>query len=443
MVKRKNSMFEIGILLSLFGIQYSRVLMELFATEVNLTNALFVFSILLIIDFRHLDRLTRLTSNRNIILILTYQVIVIIYAFLAHAPFLDGGVHASVFTFFCFVFIISLHTRRLNEFDSKKFIDYGWWTTGVFTVILAVMITNLYRRFSTLTYLPMGSDRLTLSVLAFAHLVFTLCKTKNRPVEKVCTLVFIINAIICMVLFLRKGLIISYAVILLFHLWRRYGNKITKKMVTRTVLVIGTIILLIFASQFIFPEIWNGLKNTIEQVVWVVNGFFGRDSDIIYNSGAIRNYNRINSWNDYMTNYSGIEIVLGKGYGYDNIDLPAFTAFKDLGLFGGIFYIIIQIIIPLTLIFKKTNDSAIIFFQYFSIYTIISAFYTGVSYGHYKFVPIILLAYFGTVLKKKSAKVNWGGVQLKDIFSSLFTGKTTKRERVNGYAIAFRRAVAI
>ena len=86
-----------------------------------------------------------------------------------------------------------------------------------------------------------------------------------------------------------------------------------------------------------------------------IKGYFGFETDTIYNSGAGRRENANLMWNEYVNSFSCLEYLFGKGYAYRQIDLPYFEAFVDLGMFGGIFYLILQLILPIKFILIKTK----------------------------------------------------------------------------------------
>ena len=350
-------------------------------------------TLLFIPNYSHLNTLIKNKSNIDMILLFIYQIIVIIYAAIEQASLFDGGVHATIYTWFCIFFIICLQTRDIKEFNSDIFVKIGWWSTGFFSVVLSIIATDFYRSFLITAFLPMGSDRLTVSVIAFSFLVFSLCYSRNSKFEKMCMVFFTAGSLISMIVCLRKGAIFSLIIIIISYIYKSFSRRLTNKRFIRVILI-GFIIAI--SSAIIvcaFPRLIESIDTGLYQIRWVIMGLIGKNHDTVYNSGAIRTLARQKLWSDYIRNYSLIDYIFGKGYSYGYIDFPVFTAFTNLGIFGGLLYFYVQIVTPLKRHFIRTKDKSILFFQYYTIYTMLESFYSGVSYGHYSFIPIIILVF--------------------------------------------------
>lgn len=391
-IKLLKYRLEIGILISLFGIQYSRIFMEIFSIPFNTTNVIFVIGLILVLNPSKLVQLKVPLLNNTMILILVYQILVLIAAFIANAS-LFNGLSATVFTWFSLFYIIFLCTNNTQNFNSEIFVKLGWISTGVCSFILVFLITNGFKNFSTVTGLTNGSDRLTLSVINFAFLIFNLVYRKVGVLEKIIGIIFCITAFIGVALLSRKGIMVSYVLILIIHVLQMKRKKINLSSLLKMLIIIvlgGMTLTVLFKA---IPNLQNLITGYIESLIDGIYGYLGK-SQGIYNTGAIRNNHIINMLDEYKTDFSLIEILFGKGYYYRQVDMPYLQAFTDMGIFIGIYYLIIQLIKPIQLIFfTKIENCAIMFIKYFSIVTIMQNIYSGSPYGHYKFVPIVTLVF--------------------------------------------------
>ncbi len=391
--KKRVTTFEIGVLFSLFGIQFSRIFMETFKIQTNLTNYFFVLSILLLFDYSKIKRLRKIQINNDLLVIFLYQAITVIYIIISGTSIFLEGVFSPLLTFYVVAFMITLLTRKPEEFNSYKFIKIGWWITGICCILLVLIGTDTFHHFRLITILPMESDRLTLAVIALAFLVFLLCYKPQNIVEILFAILFSVSALISIVIYMSKGVMLAYFVILCIYGIKHQQRKVTAKKIVTILSIIFIIGILAYASFKIFPTMSKMFIQTIDNIKWVLNGYLGKDKDLIYNSGAMRNNSRMLLWTEYTQHFSLSELFFGKGYAYTRVDFPLFTAFTDMGILGGGLFFYIMIILTIKKNRIKTFDRGIQFFQYYSIYELLICFYSGVSYGHYKFIPIIMLVF--------------------------------------------------
>lgn len=141
-------------------------------------------------------------------------------------------------------------------------------------------------------------------------------------------------------------------------------------------------------------DFWVLLKNS-------VLGYFGK-ADGLYNTGAGRNSNTKAMIDELQNDFSILEILFGKGYAYKDIDFPYLEAFSDFGILGGLFFGFVAFLIPIKYIFQKESDEAIAFAQYYALIAIFQNIYSGLPFGHYKFIPIIFLTWIANAKKKVS-----------------------------------------
>ena len=94
-----------------------------------------------------------------------------------------------------------------------------------------------------------------------------------------------------------------------------------------------------------------------------------------------------------------------KGYAYKDIDFPYLEAFSDFGILGGLFFGFVALLLPIKFILQKESDKAILFAQYYALIAIFQNIYSGLPFGHYKFIPIIFLIWIANAERKKEVSI--------------------------------------
>lgn len=389
-LKSKNGhALEFGIIICLFGTQLSRLLMEVLSITFNTTNLVFVIGLLLLVPFGR-EQKNFFVMDKKMFVILIYQLFVLLYATWSGAA-LFNSLTGTAYTWFCVAFLMLMNWNSVDSFDGETFVRLGWWLLGIGATLLCWVASNGLRQFTTIMRLSNGSDRLTLSVIAFGFLVFFLCYETENRIEKFIGYVFVITSIIDIYLCTRKGMLISFLVVLGIHFYKTKKKIDAKKClnVVVGVLVLVAAVFLILnripAISKAISEFWNLLKDS-------VLGYLGK-ADGMYNTGAGRNASTKAMLNELQNDFSIVEILFGKGYAYKDIDFPYLEAFSDFGIFGGILFLWVALLIPVKQVLKKELEPAVIFAQYYAIIAIFQNIYSGLPFGHYKFIPIIFLVW--------------------------------------------------
>lgn len=225
-IKKKYAL-ELGIIICLFGTQLSRLLIEVLSITFNTTNLVFVIGLFLLIPFGR-EQKNFFVMDKKMFAILIYQLFVLLYAIWSGAAFFNS-LTGTVYTWFCVAFLMLLNWNRTDLFNSEAFVRLGYWILGIGAALLCWVASNGFSQFVPIMRLPNGSDRLTLSVIAFGFLVFFLCyKTKNK-IERVIGYVFVILSIIDIYLCTRKGMLISYIAVLILHFYKIGGGAADQK----------------------------------------------------------------------------------------------------------------------------------------------------------------------------------------------------------------------
>ncbi len=391
--KHRIIIHDIGILLGLFGIPLASVINEYTARQYDMSSFFLAVSIIFMIDWKRLFyfQFRIKTDLFFIFLFLIYNIVIEIIA----GQNMTDQARGMIYTIFAIVLLVSAATQKRIT-DPLTFLRIAWIILGVFNVLLLYLLSDHFTRFtlvggSTLSY---GADRLTLSKLAYGYLIVELIflrkKGYKNKLELIASLllfaVSIINALYCH----RRSSIIYYAIILLLHFlyYDSYGiSQKTRKSLER--LFKGTIILVcvILIIWQAYPNVINRFADNFNSMTLAINTILGRGANDV--SASTRNTLRTDAIIT-LRESNILELIIGHGYMYEYLDFPLLQAILDMGFFG-LFYIIIQCILPLRYLRVKHTNAAERFFQYIAILFFFDNIFAGIPYGYGKYAPLIFL----------------------------------------------------
>lgn len=251
MKSKSSHRLEIGLLICILGTQFSRILIEWFKITFELTNLIYILGILLLIDYTIFSIFSNgiITFYSAMIWILLFQGIVVFEALL-YKRTADNN---FVFTLFVLAMIFGLSTQNEPQIDEDFFIGIGWLLTGIGSVLLAIVISQNNRGSlldSRFMRLPMGGDRLTLSVIAFANLIFMLLYKSKIPLLRMIKIFFAIVDIYDILSCNRRGLMVSYLIIVAAYMIKTNRGGITKKKILGScVAVCGLVLFVIWIMK--------------------------------------------------------------------------------------------------------------------------------------------------------------------------------------------------
>ncbi|WP_249030543.1 hypothetical protein [Tannockella kyphosi] len=403
--KQKNHNLEIGIILALIGTQISRIFIEFFNLQnIELTNIIFALSLVLVINLKNLVTLKLPKFSGYLFLIFGYNIYSLVAAIMAGEGLFTQN-QGIIYTLYVIFFLICLSTNH-RKIDGNYLVNTMWLISGVLTMMLLYKLTDSFSNFNTnVVYMANNSDRLTLSVIAFYNLCSFLLLKTHKKIVVFMKYLFLICSILVMMIVSRRGLMVTYVVILLYHVFinAQFNLKIEKKTFVSIFKILGTCVVMLATTDFILPDFWVMVEKYFEILIKGVSTYFGFfDSGI--DAAAINRYNNITTVPSEYLNSDFLTIIFGNGYGFKQLDIPYLQAFTDLGLIGGVFYLVVQLFYPIKILMIKTNDYSIKFLQYIAILTLCYNLYSGIPYNHYKFIGIILLAYAVTEKRNKNDK---------------------------------------
>lgn len=383
---------EIGIILALAGIQFSIIIKEILGNSaIELTNILFAASVLFVIDYKNLFKFQIYRMNGITLAVFLYNVYAFTLGMMAGYSMWQS-VSGLIYTLYIIAFILALTTNN-KPLNGDFLIKAMWLSTGIFSVLLCYLVSDGFQYFgNSIMTLSGGADRLSLSVIAFYQLCAALLYHAKNKYLLALKVVFICFALYDVMICSRRGLMVAMIIVVFYHWWSRMRGEIKAASIVK---VFGTIICAFLLGALlgkIFPGLPELISTYWNRLASGVGTYFGSSTYGIDAAASSRN-NALNSfWSDF-TSGSISEMVLGHGYVFWWRDLPYLEAFLDLGIVGGVWYLWIQLFYPITILLKRINSQGLRFAQYFAILNISYNLYSGVPYGNYKFVGLILLVY--------------------------------------------------
>lgn len=356
-IKKFTHRFEIGIILAIVGTQISKVITELFGNfGFDMTNLIFLLSLLLVADYKSILNFD-LKISKAMFLILGYNQYALFAAIIA-----DEGLFTQnqgiIYTLYVIAFLLLVATNQ-KGIDEEFLISAAWWIMGIETVLLMWVITSGFFNISSAGFIRTngGSDQLTLSVLPFIHLVSMLLYECKSWFTKALKIIFAAAALYVMSACSRGGLMVAYIVILGYHFLGILRNELTKQVIFNIVKVTVVIAVAIFIITRIFPESTVIAANYINRLAEGINIYVG----VSYFETDITDLQRSNVSNTVLPEYlnSSLKAIISeKGYGAKQLDVLYLQAFTDLGLIGGIYYLIVELFYPLKVLLVRREKSS-------------------------------------------------------------------------------------
>lgn len=394
MSTRKKIYSSIGIVLAVVGISCMAMVKALLGS--NVRSLSFIVSGLSVVfmaigqKFRHLK-----ASNKGMLLVLLYSSATLILCLFSSVDYMEVE-YGLVYQVVYFIQLYLLWNVSRDD-DFSFMVDFGFWVTGVFCTIALILLFRYsgggllfynYYLSSSGEFIFNRSATGTLSYMAF---IFSLAHISRNSAEKVFRQMFILVSAV-VILFSTRRSVYAGVLLVLFIKIKNDGfgfrnldrNKILKNILSFIILI---------SLFYIAYKSTENVRLTIEKA-WssFTNGFFtiiGREST---DMAATMRATTSNSVIDQYLNHSTIgEFVFGRGYMTTYVDMPFIQAFWDMGLIGGVVFVIIQFIIPLKYILKKPHSQAFAAAQYIAAYSIVNGLVSNTPYGHLFNMVIVIV----------------------------------------------------
>lgn len=384
--------YEIGLVLLIIGVPLSNIIKELAMADVIGSNLIMIASVVLLFHF-------------DIMKIHKYSFLFIVYQFIILAASVFSGItimhenYGGIYTAFVIIIALELGTFR-KAISWKFFINALWIITGVSQVLICFILTNGFTNFvsKSYTYLPMGTDRLTLTRMAlvyFACFLYML-KIDRGKIVKGLNYAFMFLSLYVVIALKRRSYLILYAIMFTAYCIRERKDAISIKKVANIILTCFGIIISVLILFKNIPGVEELFSDYMSSVSEAFKTFFGfiTNTSAIDQSALTRVLLREQYWNIFMNEYNISEFMFGRGYMSCWIDLPIFQIFLDMGLIGGLAYIVINGYIIIKVWGDKSKDKVDSFMSYYSIIPLSSNFIGGFPYGYTVYLPMLILLHY-------------------------------------------------
>ena len=373
----KLSLCEIGFALLFLATSIAQIIRLYTGKDNSASPIILALSLVLITRFKN-----RIRLNKYMILMFIYQSYILLIALMAKKGVYEGN--GLIYTLFVLAMIMVLST--VKEINGDTLVSWMWGVSGIANLFLSLyFLTN---NFETINIVYVGdviiAERVTLATLAYMHVIASLVFKSQNKKSVVIKLIFILCAFYNIVITMRRGMFIALIIIFALHIYLGSSVTINVKKLFRNLFIV--LIIILVCTQI--PYVSKHLDEVMESVKAAIKSYIG--NEVTDTSAVTRADARARILND-MNNFKFKDWLFGKGYNAGWIDFPFLQAFYDMGIVGGIIYILAQTYLPLRFLFTKGKNMArcqkMLFYLY--IITFTNNFYSGTPYGYIKYIFVL------------------------------------------------------
>lgn len=404
MLKNKSEQrHSVGIVLCICGVSIGGLIKVALGVNFSwISTLIIIISTFALVDIKRAYMYSLIP--KSLVPIYLYSVGTILLAFINGTPFTGSNVSILYQLVYLLQIILLLGVRE--EYDSEDFSRKAFWILG-FSSLFAIILINV-KDFGVGFGLLLSStdetsavSRATTAFIAYYSICASIVFKPRKIGESIARTVFILISCLVLIMSSRRSTLIALVIVLGFRLRNNsvFKNINVHKAVQKVLIFIllsAVVVILLRTNDLIVEAMdraWNSTVNGFQTYLGI------EDNDM---SAAYRRARIESIPYEYFNDSSFLQIIFGRGYNTDWLDIPFMQAFWDLGLVGGIWFIFIQGIIPIRHIFRKPQNAAIEFAQYYSIFRIIQNFSNGTPYG--TFFPIVLLYVFEMAVNTSGQK---------------------------------------
>lgn len=394
MIKGKSEQrVSIGIVLCICGVSIGGLIK--LAQGVNyswMSTLIIIVSTLALVNLKRTHIYSRIPYS--LVSIYLYSVFTIILACLNGTPFTGSNI-SILYQLVYFLQIILLLGVR-GGYDAEDFCRKVFWILG-FSSLLAIILINVkgfgvgYSVLLSRTDETNAVSRATTGFIGFYCICASIVFEPRKKGDRIAKIAFILISLVVLTMSSRRSTLISLVIILGLRLKNNAGikNINARKIIQRVFIIILIGVLAVFLLRTngtiaqAIDRAWNSMINGFRTYL----GIEKNDMSAGYRRARIESIPY-----EYFSNSSFLQFVFGRGYNTDWLDIPFMQAFWDMGLVGGVWFLFIQGIEPIRHVFRKPQNAAVEFAQYYTVFRIIQNFSNGTPYG--TFFPIVLLYVF-------------------------------------------------
>ena len=207
-----------------------------------------------------------------------------------------------------------------------------------------------------------------------------------------CKVVLLIAALYNIVITMRRGMFITLIFIFILHIYLTAKVTWNAKVLFRGFAIAAIVYILYLKVPYVHMQV----DKMMDSATNALNTLLGKNTSSEDMAAAGRVLNRTLTLNE-MKNFGLLDWLFGKGYNARWIDFPFLQCFYDMGILGGLFYIVTQLL-PFRFFAEHMsnmqNHEKLLFYLF--IISFVNNFYSGTPYGMAKFMYIVpLLANWG------------------------------------------------
>ncbi len=403
---RRNYCLSIGIIFCIIGVSLGGIVKLLLKTNLTwISTFISALSIILMIDVRKLFLFRYRKPNAAVLAIIIYSLITLFMAFFSSYRMAKGGYGlVNQLVYFCQIVIL---WDRGNDIDAEElhkallWIMLGATITSFFLILQNSAITgSLF-----FTYLlsssgnTTGVSRITMGAIGFLGFIVGLSFQSKSLWYKIARYSCMIMGIAVLGLATRRSIYLAVILVIFVHIKNRIAKLPIdrRNMLVKIVLYIFFILIGLYVLYQINDSVQNVINKAVESLLNGIRTYLGFDNTDL---AASYRRERIESIpKEYIEKSSFFQLVFGRGYMTEWLDIPFMQAFWDMGLFGGSFYFIIMGVLPVCHILKPADNMVIMFAQYNVVLSVVEGFANGAPYG--RFLALVLLL----VLEEKEKRL--------------------------------------
>ena len=392
MSKRKDFWSSLGIVLAIAGICCMGIVKGLLDTNLRILSTLIVIlSVVLLAKGAQLGYIVMPEGDAGCVF--AYGILTLVLAFCSGIPLMTNP-YGFIFQAAAFMQLFMLWNIDFDS-DPDYYVEIGFWLCGVFCLIALLL---LLKKTGGALFAPdiLSEDgeylfsRATIGEIGFKTFVMVLAYQPQTHWKTMVRRAFLIIAITVLIASTRRGFYMGAIITCVLH-YRNCRKNSDVLDADRTIMhalsllfCIGLLLVLYAKNSFVR----DALGRAGDLFINGIRTFLGLENSDV--SASMRTSSAKRVIDQYLHNSTAKQVLFGRGYMTTWVDVPIVQAFWDLGLFGGIFFIIIQFIIPARYLMLKTESQGMRAAQYLTFMSMLEGIMSGFPYGR-SFSCILLI----------------------------------------------------
>ena len=390
LTKRKKEWLQsLGLVLCSCGISVGGLLkVYLGINNSQISIFITIISLFLLINTKTSLRYVRLPCR--VLSILLYSLYTISLALFSNVGLWNTTVGIVYQITYLVQVILVWHLYR--SFNEESFLYINFWFCGIATIFAMIIIVrygDVYNLgiFLSKTETASAVSRATTSLIAFCGFTGALTYTAKRPYEKVCKIVFIICACTVLLISTRRNTLIASVLCLLIYFHNCNAQiPFNRKTIVKAFVALFIIFIVCVVLYSNNSSVKLIVDRGFQSVTRGISAYLGMDYDmaVAYRRSRIEIIPK-----EYMNNSTVLQFLFGRGYNDQQLDVPFLQAFWDMGILGGVWFFVIQGVVPLKHVLHRTSSKALLWAKFGTVLTLVQGFSNGTPYG--KFLYIIAM----------------------------------------------------